>query len=79
MEHNKEIPTHSSNEINKGSDAKRKGSAGRQGMTEDEGGDINGLAENFIKNFHDRLKIQRDDSMKHYTKIVAQGGYHACC
>ncbi|KAJ7009479.1 hypothetical protein NC653_000230 [Populus alba x Populus x berolinensis] len=64
MEFDREIPIHGSNEVNKGGDAKRKGSAGRQRMTEDEGRDINDLADTFIKNFHNRLKIQLGDSMK---------------
>jgi hypothetical protein len=50
--------------VNKGGDAKRKGSAGRGRMTEDEGRDINDLADTFIKNFHNHLKIQLGDSMK---------------
>ncbi|KAG5250103.1 hypothetical protein IMY05_003G0168700 [Salix suchowensis] len=59
MEHNSEIPIHSSNEINKGIDAERKGSAGRGRITEDQGGDINGRADTFIKNFRHKLKVQQ--------------------
>ncbi|KAL9370268.1 hypothetical protein Peur_041467 [Populus x canadensis] len=64
MEFDREIPIHGSNEVNMAGDAKRKGSAGRQRMTEDEGRDINDLADTFIKNFHNHLKIQLGDSMK---------------
>lgn len=63
MEFDREIPIHGSIEVNKGGDAKRKGSAVRQRMTEDEGRDINDLADTFIKNFHNQLKIQLGDSM----------------
>ncbi|KAF9688616.1 hypothetical protein SADUNF_Sadunf01G0006800 [Salix dunnii] len=49
-----QIPIHGSNEVSMG----RKGSSGRRKMTEDEGRDINDLADAFIKNFHSHLKIQ---------------------
>ena len=42
-------------------------------MVEDEGGDINERAEAFIKNFHNHLKIQRDESFKRYKEMITRG------
>ena len=42
-------------------------------MEDDEGGDINERAEAFIKNFHNHLKIQRDESFKRYKEMIARG------
>ncbi|KAF8403951.1 hypothetical protein HHK36_012058 [Tetracentron sinense] len=36
-------------------------------------GDINELADAFIKNFHKQLKIQRDESFKCYEEMIARG------
>ena len=47
---------------------------GRSSVIEDdEGGDINERAEAFIKNFHNHLKIQRDESFKRYKEMIARG------
>ncbi|EEF27703.1 conserved hypothetical protein [Ricinus communis] len=54
-------------------DAKRKGTASRQWIAEDKRGDINLLADVFIKNFHNQLKIQREDSIKRYKEMIARG------
>ncbi|CAL5354242.1 unnamed protein product [Camellia sinensis] len=37
------------------------------------GGDINQLAEDFIKNFRNQLKIQREDSLKRFKEMIARG------
>ncbi|KAL7203000.1 hypothetical protein ACSBR1_034447 [Camellia fascicularis] len=36
-------------------------------------GDINQLAEDFIKNFRKQLKIQREDSLKRFREMIARG------
>lgn len=35
--------------------------------------DIDDLAEAFIKNFRNQLKVQREESLKHFHKMIARG------
>lgn len=66
MDYHREIPILDGHAMDvKESDAKRKGSTRRQLIAEDERGDINELANTFIKNFYNQLKIQRNEPIKH--------------
>ncbi|KAE8036978.1 hypothetical protein FH972_009607 [Carpinus fangiana] len=40
---------------------------------EDDGDHINELADAFIKNFRNQLKIQREESFKRFQEMVARG------
>ncbi|KAK3205002.1 hypothetical protein Dsin_019048 [Dipteronia sinensis] len=42
-------------------------------VVEHEKGDINELADAFIKNFHNHLRTQREESSKHCQETIAQG------
>lgn len=66
MENHGEVYIHGGNGVN---DKKKANTSGKARMTrqlivEDERGDINELADSFIKNFRNHLKIQRDESFK---------------
>ncbi|EEF27705.1 conserved hypothetical protein [Ricinus communis] len=71
MADHRKILVHSGFDKEKG--AKRNGIASRQLIAEDKRGDINLLADVFIKNFHNQLKIQREESIKRYKEMIARG------
>ena len=78
MEHHREVIVHAnaSNEKNdKKSDTKRKERMVRRLPVEDgEGDDINELADAFIKNFRNHLRIQREESFKRFQEeMIARG------
>ncbi|PON42962.1 hypothetical protein TorRG33x02_334710 [Trema orientale] len=43
----------------------------RQSVRDEE--DVNDLAEAFIKNFRNQLKIQREESMKRFHEMIGRG------
>ncbi|ESR59065.1 hypothetical protein CICLE_v10017520mg [Citrus x clementina] len=69
MEHNREFLTRERHETKD----KRTTKTTRQLIVEEERGDINELADAFVKNTRNQLKIQRDESFKHYQETVARG------
>ena len=77
MEHHREVIVHAnaSNEKNdKKSDTKRKERMVRRLPVEDGEEDINELADAFIKNFRNQLRIEREDSLKRFQEeMIARG------
>ncbi|KAK0605421.1 hypothetical protein LWI29_026589 [Acer saccharum] len=76
MEHHREVIVYAnaSNEKNdKKSDTKRKERMVRRLPVEDGKGDINELADAFIKNFRNQLRIQREESFKRFQEMIARG------
>ena len=69
MEHNREVLTRGSHETKD----KRTTKTTRRLIVGEERGDINELADAFIKNFRNQLKIQRDESFKRYQEMLARG------
>lgn len=45
----------------------------RQRIVQDDRDDINQLADAFIKNFRNQLKIQREESLKRFQEMLARG------
>ncbi|KAH9740718.1 hypothetical protein KPL70_002316 [Citrus sinensis] len=75
MENHREVYIHGGHGMN---DKKKTNTSGKARMTrqlivEDERGDINELADAFIKNFRNHLKIQRDESFKRYQEMISRG------
>lgn len=75
MEHHREAASSNGQKMtDKESDAQRRQRMRRRVIVEDEKkGDINELAEAFIKNFRNQLKMQRDDSFKRFQEMIARG------
>ncbi|GKV21763.1 hypothetical protein SLEP1_g31711 [Rubroshorea leprosula] len=57
----------------KSDDARKKERMSWRLIVEDERGDINDLADAFIKNFHNQLKIQHEESFKRFQDMIARG------
>ncbi|KAK1584667.1 hypothetical protein Q3G72_035017 [Acer saccharum] len=77
MEHHREVIVHenASNEKNdKKSDTKRKERMVRRLPVEDGEEDINELADAFIKNFRNQLRIEREDSLKRFQEEMNARG-----
>lgn len=72
MDHRKEVPVSGSQGMNKEKNNARKQIVRRQRAVEDDR-DINELADAFIKNFRNQLKIQREESFKRFQEMVARG------
>lgn len=72
MDHRKEVPVSGSQGMNKEKNNARKQIVHRQRAVEDDR-DINELADAFIKNFRNQLKIQREESFKRFQEMVARG------
>ncbi|KAL5765236.1 hypothetical protein ACOSQ2_017830 [Xanthoceras sorbifolium] len=70
MEHHREVIVHGRDEKN---DTKRKERMTRRLPAKDGQGDINELADAFIKNFHNQLRIQREEYFKQYQEMIARG------
>lgn len=51
----------------------RKQAVSRQRIVQDDRDDINQLADAFIKNFRNQLKIQREESLKRFQEMLARG------
>ncbi|KAL5832326.1 hypothetical protein ACOSQ4_017680 [Xanthoceras sorbifolium] len=68
MEHHREVIVHGRDEKN---DTKRKERMTRRLPAEDGQGDINELADPFIENFHNQLRIQREEFFKRYQEMIA--------
>ncbi|GMY16087.1 hypothetical protein FCV25MIE_11326 [Fagus crenata] len=71
MDHQREASINGSQGMNKEKD-KTKQMVGRRIIVEDER-DINDLADAFIKNFRNQLKIQREESFKRFQETIARG------
>ncbi|KAJ4724073.1 DUF761 domain-containing protein [Melia azedarach] len=69
MEQQSRTSTHGSNENAKGKERV----ARKMIVEDDERGDINELADAFIKNFRKQLKIQREESIKRRKEMIARG------
>lgn len=54
-------------------EAKKSEKMSRRLNVEDEKGDINGIADAFIKKFH-KQHIQRDESFKRLQDMISRGG-----
>ncbi|KAK4608169.1 hypothetical protein RGQ29_001820 [Quercus rubra] len=72
MDHQREISINGSQGMNKAKDKARKQKVGGRIIIEDEG-DINELADAFIKNFRNQLKIQREESFKRFQEMIGRG------
>jgi hypothetical protein len=72
MDHQREASINGSQGMNKEKDKTRKQMVGRRIIVEDER-DINDLADAFIKNFRNQLKIQREESFKRFQETIARG------
>lgn len=73
MDHQKDVSVSGSQGMmNKEKNNGRKQMVNRQRGVEDDG-DINELADAFIKNFRNQLKIQREESFKRFQEMVARG------
>lgn len=74
MEHPREFIVHGRSDKNdKKSDTRRNEWMTRRLPVEDGKGDINELADAFIKNFHNQLRIQREESLKRFQEMIARG------
>lgn len=72
MDHQREASINGSQGMNNEKDKTRKQMVGRRIIVEDER-DINDLADAFIKNFRNQLKIQREESFKRFQETIARG------
>ncbi|GLT66567.1 hypothetical protein SLA2020_389310 [Shorea laevis] len=57
----------------KNDDARKEERMSRQLIVGDEREDINDLADAFIKNFHNQLKIQHEESFKRFQDMIPRG------
>lgn len=69
MEHNREFLTRERHETKEKMTTKTT----RRLIVGAESGDINELADAFVKNLRNQLKIQPDESSKSYQEMVARG------
>lgn len=72
MDHRREVSGSGSQGTNKEKHDARKQIVHRQ-IIEEDGRDINDLADAFIKNFRNELKIQREESFKRFQEMVPRG------
>ncbi|KAJ4840571.1 hypothetical protein Tsubulata_006114 [Turnera subulata] len=42
-------------------------------MENERGGDINDMADNFIKKFRNQLRIEREESFKRFQEMISRG------
>ncbi|KDP26935.1 hypothetical protein JCGZ_21028 [Jatropha curcas] len=70
---NQKYGSRKQNEHEKESGRKRETRTGNRWIVEDDKGDINELADAFIKNFRDQLKIQRAESLKRFQEMISRG------
>lgn len=68
MEQQKEV-----SKQNIGSQGNEKSRMNKRLIIEEEKGDINALADAFIKNFRNQLRIQRQESFKRFHEMIARG------
>lgn len=74
MDHQKDVSVSGSQGMmNKEKNNGRKQMVNRQLRGVEDDGDINELADAFIKNFRNQLKIQREESFKRFQEMVARG------
>jgi hypothetical protein len=74
MDHQKDVSVSGSQGMmNKEKNNGRKQMVNRQLRGVEDDGDINELADAFIKNFRNQLKIQREESLKRFQEMVARG------
>jgi hypothetical protein len=74
MDHQKDVSVSGSQGMmNKEKNNGRKHMVNRQLRGVEDDGDINELADAFIKNFRNQLKIQREESFKRFQELVARG------
>jgi hypothetical protein len=74
MDHQKDVSVSGSQGMmNKEKNNGRKQMVNRQLRGVEDDGDINELADAFIKNFRNQLKIQREESFKRFQELVARG------
>ncbi|OMO80976.1 hypothetical protein CCACVL1_12679 [Corchorus capsularis] len=74
MEHSKEVSQYVNNERkDKKANTKKNERMSRRLAVEDDMGDINEMADAFIKNFRNQLKIQREESFKRFQEMINRG------
>jgi hypothetical protein len=74
MDHQKDVSVSGSQGMmNKEKNNGRKHMVNRQLRGVEDDGDINELADAFIKNFRNQLKIQSEESFKRFQELVARG------
>lgn len=59
--------------IHKEKENAKKQTASRQSIELDNRDNINELADAFIKNFRNQLKMQREESLKRFQEMLARG------
>ncbi|EOY32342.1 Uncharacterized protein TCM_040163 [Theobroma cacao] len=74
MERCCEVSLHDRNERkDKNTNTNKKERMSRRLIVEEERGDVNELADAFIKNFRNQLKIQREESFKCFQEMINRG------
>lgn len=74
MDNTKEASISSSQRIvHKEKENAKKGMVSRQKIELDDRDNINELADAFIKNFRNQLKMQREESLKRFQEMLARG------
>ncbi|KAL6203812.1 hypothetical protein ACLB2K_027511 [Fragaria x ananassa] len=59
--------------VQKERDNTKKQAMNRRMMAADDQGDINDMADAFIKKFRNQLKIQREESFRRFQEMLARG------
>ncbi|TXG73085.1 hypothetical protein EZV62_001664 [Acer yangbiense] len=75
MEHHREAFVYVRHEMNdmKSTTTKSKAVMTRRLLVDEDKGDINERADAFIKNFHNQLWIQREESIKRCPEMISRG------
>lgn len=73
MDIRREVAASESHWIQKEKESKKKQKVNRRMNAADEQGDINEMADAFIKKFRNQLKIQREESFKRFQEMIARG------
>lgn len=69
----REVAASASHWIQKEKESTKKQKVNRRMNAANEQGDINEMADAFIKKFRNQLKIQREESFKRFQEMIARG------
>ncbi|BFG33421.1 hypothetical protein CerSpe_196950 [Prunus speciosa] len=73
MDIRREVAASETHWIEKEKESTKKQTVNRRMNAADEQGDINEMADAFIKKFRNQLKIQREESFKRFQEMIAHG------
>ncbi|KAG2675184.1 hypothetical protein I3760_13G172800 [Carya illinoinensis] len=73
MDHEREVSSSGGQGLNKDKHNNARKQVMKRQIIMDDERDINQLADSFIKNFRNQLKIQREESFKRFQELLSRG------